>query len=62
VDYELAQQLVDWISSVEIQSVIGEFGKEEFGTPLFYPDSEEWRAQSEMIEPTYFVTAPPVTG
>jgi tungstate transport system substrate-binding protein len=52
VDYELAQQFVDWISSVEVQVVIGEFGKEEFGIPLFYPDSNEWHSQSGFREPS----------
>ena len=55
VDYELAQQFVDWISSVEVQAVIGEFGKDEFGFPLFYPDSDTWRAQSGIINPPHFV-------
>jgi hypothetical protein len=28
---------------VELQDVIGQFGMEEFGQPLLYPDSEEWQ-------------------
>ena len=34
-----AEQFVDWIISVEAQELIGQFGVEEFGSPLFTPDS-----------------------
>jgi tungstate transport system substrate-binding protein len=40
--HDLAQQFVEWITSVEAQSQIAEFGIEEFGQPLFYPDSRIW--------------------
>lgn len=39
-----AEQFVDWIISVEAQELIGQFGVEEFGSPLFTPDSEPWLA------------------
>jgi len=39
----LANQLIDWLISVPTQEKIGEFGVEEFGTPLFVPDAEAWR-------------------
>jgi tungstate transport system substrate-binding protein len=42
VQSELAQQFVDWLTSVETQEVIGEYGVEQFGQPLFYPDSEPY--------------------
>jgi tungstate transport system substrate-binding protein len=42
VNYELAQQFADWITSVETQELIASF--EMNGSPLFYPDSEAWRA------------------
>jgi tungstate transport system substrate-binding protein len=35
---------INWFTSVPTQEVIGEFGKDKFGQPLFVPDSEEWRA------------------
>jgi tungstate transport system substrate-binding protein len=40
---DLANQFIDWITSVEVQEKIGQFGVEEFGQPLFTPDSEAWR-------------------
>lgn len=48
VDETLAQQLVDWMISVPVQDMIGEYGIEEFGQPLFYPNSQPYRlAQGE---------------
>ena len=44
VKAELANQLIDWLISVPTQELIGEFGTAEFGSPLFTPDSAEWRA------------------
>jgi tungstate transport system substrate-binding protein len=41
---ELADILIDWLISVPTQETIGEFGVEEFGSPLFTPDSAPWRA------------------
>ena len=35
--------LGDWLISVESQEKIGRYGVEEFGAPLFTPDSEPWR-------------------
>lgn len=43
VNSELAKVFVEWLTSVETQEMIGQFGVEEFGQPLFTPDSEEWR-------------------
>lgn len=40
---ELANQFIDWIISVPTQEMIGQFGVEEFGAPLFTPDSAAWR-------------------
>lgn len=45
VNDELAMQFVEWITSVETQELIGGFGMEEYGEPLFAPDSEQWRDQ-----------------
>ena len=47
INAELANQFIDWLISVPTQEKIGEFGRDEFGMPLFTPDSEPWReAQS----------------
>ena len=43
VNSELAKKFVEWLTSPETQKLIGQFGGEEFGQPLFMPDSEEWR-------------------
>jgi tungstate transport system substrate-binding protein len=43
---ELANTFIDWLISVETQSRIADFGVEEFGMPLFVPDSAPWNAQS----------------
>ncbi|HZD11668.1 MAG TPA: substrate-binding domain-containing protein [Candidatus Binatia bacterium] len=37
-----ANAFIDWIISVPTQELIGEFGTEEFGQPLFVPDSDPW--------------------
>jgi len=42
---ELANIFIDWLISVPTQQKIGEFGVEEFGSPLFTPDSAPWRAE-----------------
>ncbi len=46
IQIDLANQFIDWLISVETQEKIGEFGVEQFGSPLFTPDSEPWREQS----------------
>ena len=43
IQVELAQQFVEWLTSVETQEQIGSFGVDRFGQPLFYPDSEPYR-------------------
>jgi len=37
VDFELAMRFVDWLLSPETQSLIGAYGVDKFGQPLFYP-------------------------
>ena len=44
IQTELANTFIDWLISVPTQEKIAEFGVEEFGSPLFTPDSEPWRA------------------
>lgn len=47
VNYDLATQFIQWLTSVETQKLIGGFGVAEFGQPLFTPDSEAWRAANQ---------------
>jgi tungstate transport system substrate-binding protein len=44
VNFELATQFAEWITSVETQQMISEFGQAEFNQSLFYPSSEAWKA------------------
>jgi tungstate transport system substrate-binding protein len=43
IDDDLAGEFVEWLTSVGTQKKIEAFGVEEFGQPLFYPDSDAWR-------------------
>ena len=45
INSDLANAFVEWITSVETQSVIAEFGRDTYGQPLFYADSQPWRDQ-----------------
>lgn len=39
------QRFVAWLTAPDKgQRIISEFGKEKYGSPLFFPDSREWRA------------------
>lgn len=40
---DLANQFIDWLISLSTQERISQFGIEEFGQPLFVPDSAAWR-------------------
>jgi tungstate transport system substrate-binding protein len=42
---ELTEAFVRWLTSVETQEKVEEFGVDSFGQPLFYPDSESWRTR-----------------
>jgi tungstate transport system substrate-binding protein len=44
VKYDLAMQFVKWITSVDEQQKIGDYGKDKFGQSLFYPSSADWKA------------------
>jgi tungstate transport system substrate-binding protein len=39
VQYELAIQFINWLTSSETQHRIAEYGKDEFGQALFFPDA-----------------------
>jgi tungstate transport system substrate-binding protein len=43
VNYDLAQKFVTWLASVPVQEQIAEYGRDKFGQPLFYPNSEAFR-------------------
>lgn len=43
IQADLANLFIDWLISVPVQEKIGTFGVEEFGSPLFVPDSQPWR-------------------
>ncbi len=40
---DLAQDFIDWLISVEEQEKVGTFGKDTWGQPLFFPDSQPYR-------------------
>ncbi|MBI4770789.1 MAG: substrate-binding domain-containing protein [Chloroflexi bacterium] len=44
VNNALAHQFAQWLTSVATQQLIADFGKDQFGQPLFYPDSAPWHA------------------
>jgi tungstate transport system substrate-binding protein len=44
VNYDLAMKFVIWLVSPETQKIIGGYGADKFGQPLFYPDSAEYKA------------------
>jgi tungstate transport system substrate-binding protein len=44
INAEGANAFIDWIISLPTQELIAEFGVDKFGSPLFTPDSEAWRA------------------
>lgn len=41
VNNEAANDFIEWICSEEVQTLIGEFGVEEYGQPLFTPNAGE---------------------
>jgi tungstate transport system substrate-binding protein len=44
VNYEDAMVFVKWLTSPERgQKIIRDFGKDKYGSPLFFPNSKEWR-------------------
>lgn len=40
VNFDLATKFAEWLTSAETQQMIGDYGKEKFGQPLFYPNSQ----------------------
>ncbi|MCG3208490.1 MAG: hypothetical protein FOGNACKC_02095 [Anaerolineae bacterium] len=48
VNFAGAQAFIDWITSVETQKLIADFGVAEFGQSLFIPDSAAWNAAKQQ--------------
>lgn len=45
VDYEHSMVFVKWLTApAKGQKIIKEFGEEKYGSPLFFPNSDEWKA------------------
>jgi tungstate transport system substrate-binding protein len=44
VNFDLATAFAEWITSVDTQRLIAQFGQDTFGQSLFYPSSEAWKA------------------
>jgi tungstate transport system substrate-binding protein len=42
-----AQTFIEWLTALETQVLISQFGVTEFGQSLFIPDSEAWRAAQQ---------------
>jgi tungstate transport system substrate-binding protein len=42
-NYEMGMNFVNWITSLETQQLIGSYGVDKYGQPLFYADSAAWR-------------------
>jgi len=43
VNFDLATKFAEWITSIETQQMIAEYGGAQFGQPLFYPNSDSWK-------------------
>jgi ABC-type tungstate transport system permease subunit len=37
-----AVEFITWLTSIETQELIEDFGKDMYGQPLFYPASNPW--------------------
>ncbi len=42
---EPARAFLDWVVSAEAQRIIQSFGVDRYGEPLFFPNSDAWRAK-----------------
>lgn len=43
VNSKLAADFETWLTSLDTQKLIADYGKDKFGQALFYPSSEEWK-------------------
>ena len=44
VNFPLATRFIGWLLAPDTQRAIGAYGVERFGQPLFYPDSQQYKA------------------
>jgi tungstate transport system substrate-binding protein len=44
VNFDLATKFANWITSVDEQQIISDFGRDKFSQSLFYPSSAAWKA------------------
>ena len=44
VNFDLATKFAEWITALDTQQMIGDFGRDKFGQSLFYPTSAAWKA------------------
>lgn len=42
-----ALQFADWVVSDEAQLLIRDFGKDKYGQPLFFPNSDQWNSKNK---------------
>ena len=45
VHKDAALKFADWLVGDEAQIIIRDFGKDKYGQPLFFPNSDQWRAK-----------------
>lgn len=49
VNYDDTMIFVKWLTAPDKgQAIIKDFGKEKYGSPLFFPNSKEWRKTQEL--------------
>jgi len=49
VNFALASRFIEWLLSADTQRAIGDFGLARLGQPLFYPDSDEYKATRQIV-------------
>lgn len=42
---DAALKFADWLVGNEAQTIIRDFGVDKYGSPLFFPNSEQWKAR-----------------
>ena len=45
VHKDAALKFADWLVGDEAQTIIRDFGKDKYGQPLFFPNSDQWNAK-----------------
>ena len=49
INADSAKAFIDWMCSDEAQTIIRDFGVQEYGEPLFFPNSSEWKKTRESF-------------